>query len=163
MTLIHHRALLRHFADLRDGNHGEDAVTRQQKERLFATTVALLDPVVRRVLAELDTDLMLGSGMVRGTGLIGSPDGGSHAVWTLSWPEQADAGVAPVVIRAHYGRGFHHPHLSGGTVGEWPLNVFDEEQAEAEAPTLRAIAAADLHNLVFQADYRIVRSTMAGR
>ena len=26
----------------------------------------------------------------------------------------------------------------------------------AELPTLRAIAAADLHNLVFQLDYRIV-------
>jgi hypothetical protein len=28
--------------------------------------------------------------------------------------------------------------------------VFDEEQAAGELPTLRAIASADLHNLVFQ-------------
>jgi hypothetical protein len=41
-------------------------------------------------------------------------------------------------------------------VGNWPLNVFSKVDAAAELPTLRAIAAAELHNLVFQADYRIV-------
>ncbi|MFI9008145.1 hypothetical protein ACIGNX_13050 [Actinosynnema sp. NPDC053489] len=163
MTVVHHHALLRHFADLRDGDHGNGAVTRQQKEALFATTVDLLDPVARRVLVELNAELLLDTGTVSATGLIDASDGGVHALWTLSWAEQAAAGVAPVVLRAHYGSGFHHPHLSGGTVGEWPLNVFDAEQAEAEAPTLRAIASADLHNLVFQADYRIVPATLAGR
>ncbi|MEJ2852395.1 MULTISPECIES: hypothetical protein [unclassified Saccharothrix] len=163
MTPAHHHALLRHFADLRDGNHGDGAVTRQEKERLFAATVDLLDPVARRVLADLDAELLLGTGTVAATGLVGSVDGGLQALWTLSWPEQVAAGVAPVVLRAHYGTGFHHPHLSGGTVGEWPLNVFDAAQAEAEAPTLRAIVSADLHNLVFQADYRIVPATLAGR
>jgi hypothetical protein len=34
-------------------------------------------------------------------------------------------------------------------VGDWPLNVLDDEQAAAELPTLRAIAAAEIHNLVF--------------
>jgi hypothetical protein len=34
--------------------------------------------------------------------------------------------------------------------------VFDEKQAAAELPTLRAMASADLHNLVFQHDYRII-------
>jgi hypothetical protein len=52
--------------------------------------------------------------------------------------------------------GSHHPHLQGGTVGDWPLNVFDEEQASALLPTLRDIASAEIHNLVFQADYRLV-------
>ncbi|MBY8852141.1 hypothetical protein [Saccharothrix longispora] len=163
MTTVHHQALLRHFADLRDGNHGDGAVTRQEKERLFVTAVELLDPVARRVLDELDADLLLGAGTVSGTGTISTSDGGLHALWTLSWAEQVASGVAPIVLRAHYGIGFHHPHLSGGTVGEWPLNVFDADQAEAEAPTLRAIASADLHNLVFQADYRIVPATTAGR
>ena len=49
--------------------------------------------------------------------------------------------------------------LAGGTVGDWPLNVFNSDQATAELPTLRASAAADLHNLVFQADFRIVPAT----
>ncbi|WP_433417169.1 hypothetical protein ACQP1V_41950 [Microtetraspora malaysiensis] len=41
-------------------------------------------------------------------------------------------------------------------LGEWPLNVADAEQAAELVPVLRAIAAADLHNLVFQRDWRIV-------
>jgi hypothetical protein len=144
MTHPHSEALLRHFADLRDRSHGETAVTRSEKEQLFAATVELLDPVAREALDELNADLLLGTGTVTATGLGSTPDGGLAAIW------------------AHYGRGFHHPHLSGGTVGEWPLNVFTAEQASAELPTLRAIAAADLHNLVFEADYRIVPATMSG-
>ena len=163
MTLIHHRALLRHFADLRDGNHGDTVVvtSRADKERLFAEAVTLLDPVARRVLDELNTDLLLDTGTVEATGARQASDGGVEAHWTLTWPEQARAGIAPITIRAHYGRGFHHPHLGGGTVGEWPLNVFDAEQAAAELATLRAIAAAELHNLVFQANFRIVPATTA--
>jgi hypothetical protein len=84
--------------------------------------------------------------------------GDLEAVWALSWPDQQAAGLNPVMIRAYYGAGFHHPHLQSGTVGDWPLNVFDEEQAAAELPTLRAMASADLHNLVFQlgGDIRII-------
>jgi hypothetical protein len=160
MTHLHSEALLRHFADLRDRSHGETAVTRAEKEQLFAATVELLDPVAREALGELNADLLLGSGRVTATGLGNTPDGGLAAIWALSWAEQGDAGINPIAIRAHYGRGFHHPHLSGGTVGEWPLNVFTSEQALAELPTLRAIAAADLHNLVFEADYRIVPATL---
>jgi hypothetical protein len=158
-TPAHHLALLRHFADLRDGTHGENAVRRADKERLFAAAVALLEPVARRVLDEMNRDLLLGGGTVAATGMVSRPDGGVEARWTLSWPQQREAHVQPLTIHAHYGRNFHHPHLSGGTVGHWPLNVFDAEQAEAELPTLRAIAAADLHNLVFEADYRIVPAT----
>jgi hypothetical protein len=83
-------------------------------------------------------------------------DGGVDAVWARSWPEQQATGINPVIIRAFYSAGGHHPHLQDGTVGERPLSVFDEEQAAAELPTLRAIAAADIHNLVFQRDYRII-------
>jgi hypothetical protein len=84
------------------------------------------------------------------------------AIWALSWPEQQAAVISPVVLRAHYGAGAHHPHLRGATVGDWPLNVFDEKQAAAELPTLRAIAPADLHNLVFQRDYRIIPAILNG-
>jgi hypothetical protein len=162
MTHPHSEALLRHFADLRDRSHGDTAVTRSEKEELFAATVELLDPVAREALEELNADLLLGTGTVTATGLGSTPDGGLAAIWALSWAEQGAAGINPIALRAHYGRGFHHPHLSGGTVGEWPLNVFTSEQALAELPTLRAIAAADLHNLVFEADYRIVPATMSG-
>jgi hypothetical protein len=68
-----------------------------------------------------------------------------------------------VIIRAYYGAAAHHPHLQAGTAGDWPLNVFDEQQAAAQLPTLRAIASADLHNLVFQRDYRIIPAILKGR
>jgi hypothetical protein len=154
-------ALLRHFADLRDGTHG-GARSRRDKERLFAAAVSLLDPHSRQALEEINTFLMLATGEVTATGVRRSADGGVEAVWALSWPEQAAAGLKPIAIRAYFGPRFLHPHLQGGTVGDWPLNVFDEEQAAAELPTLRAIAAADIHNLVFQlgGDIRIIPATV---
>ncbi len=158
--MIHNEALLRHFADLRDGDH-HGAHTRAEKEQVFEHTVTLLDPVARQALQELNEDLLLGTGAIAATGFTRSPEGVA-ALWTLSWPEQVQVGVSPVTIRAHYGSGFFHPHMSGATVGEWPLNVFTAEQAEAELPTMRSIVASDLHNLVFQADYRIVPATTRG-
>jgi hypothetical protein len=150
-------ALLRHFADLRDGTHA-GASSRRDKERLYAAAVPLLDPYARQALAEINADLLLDTGEVSATGVQDSADGGVEAVWTLAWPEQRAAGIKPVLIRAYFGVGFLHPHLQSGTVGDWPQNVFDEEQAAAELPTLRAMAAADIHNLVFQlgGDVRII-------
>jgi hypothetical protein len=152
--------LLRHFADLRDGLHG-DAESREEKERLFAAAVALLDRHAKQALDEVNAYLLLDTGEVKSTGIRRSSDGGVSAVWSLSWSEQRSAAIDPIVLHAFYGAGFHHPHLRGGTVGDWPLNVFTEEQAAAELPTLRAIAAAELHNLVFQRDFRIVPATVA--
>src|SRR6266478_4972753 len=156
-------ALLRHFADLRDGTHG-GARSRGDKERLFAAAVPLLDPHARQALEDLNTYLLLGTGEVSATGLRRAEDGGTEAVWGLSWPEQQAAGLKPIVIRAYFGSAFAHPHLQSGTVGDWPLNVFTEEQAAAELPTLRAMAAADIHNLVFQVggDIRIIPATLKG-
>src|SRR3954452_2346959 len=156
-------ALFRHFADLRDGTHG-GARSRPDKERLFAKAVALLDPYARQVLDEINRSLLLDAGEVTSTGVCPSADGGPEAVWALSWPEQQAAGITPLTIRAYYGVGFLHPHLQGGTVGDWPLNVFDDEQAAAELPTLRAMAASDIHNLVFQVggDTRIPPATVKG-
>ena len=153
--------LLRHFADLRDGNHG-GATSRSDKEQLFAEAVSLLDPYARQALNEINGDLLLSTGEVTATGVRHSASG-VDSVWALSWPEQRAAGLNPIVIDAFYGSGFHHPHLRGGTVGDWPLNVFTQEQAADELPALRAIAAADLHNLVFQRDYRIVPATRNGQ
>src|SRR2546430_11362515 len=93
---------------------------------------------------------MPGTGRVVATGVRRSAGGGTEAVWSLSWPEQQAAGIEPILIRAYFGVGFLHPHLQSGTVGDWPLNVFDDEQAAAELPTLRAMASAGIPNLVFQ-------------
>jgi hypothetical protein len=152
--------LLRHFADLRDGTHG-GVTGRPGKERLFTAAVPLLDPHARQALGEINADLLLGTGEVTATGVRRRGDG-IEAIWALSWPEQQDTGISPIIIRAYYGAGAHHPHLQGATVGDWPLNVFDEGQAAAELPVLRAVASADLHNLVFQRDYRIIPAIVNG-
>jgi hypothetical protein len=152
--------LLRHFADLRDGTHG-GVTSRRDKELFFTVAVPLLDPYARQALEEINADLLLGTGEVTATGIRRS-GGGLEAIWALSWSAQQDAGISPIIIRAYYGAGAHHPHLQGGTVGDWPLNVFHEGQAAAELPALRAVASADLHNLVFQRDYRIIPAIVNG-
>lgn len=156
-------ALLRHFDDLRDGSHG-GATSRPEKERLFADAVALLDPYARQALDEINADLLLNAGEPRAPGIRRSAIAGLEAVWELSWPQQRTAGIEPIVIRAYFGIGSPHPHLQGGTVGDWPLNVFSEDEAAAELATLRTIAAAEIHNLVFQTggDYRIIPALLSG-
>jgi hypothetical protein len=148
-------ALIRHFDDLRDNTHG-GSVSRHDKERHFARAVELLAPAARQALDEINTDLLLDTGRVAATGLQRDAEGGLSASWEVAWPEQQAAGVAPVTLVAHYGIGFHHPHLRGTTVGDWPLNVFTVHDAADQLPIMRAIVTADLHNLVFQADYRII-------
>jgi hypothetical protein len=156
----HLRGLLRHFSDLRDGTHGDGAVSRADKEKLFIAAVDYLAPYARQALDEMNDVLLLASGTVAASGVSRSPEGNVTAAWTLSWPEQEQAGIPPVILEAFFGQGFHHPHLRGATVGTWPLNVFSDADAAAELPTMRAITAADLHNLVFQRDYRIVPAVM---
>ena len=151
----HLTSLIRHFNDLRDGVHG-GAVSRRDKEARFAHEVDLLSPVARQALSEVNTYMLLDSGAITETGLQRSADGGMSATWELGWPEQRAAGVSPIKLYAHFGASFHHPHLRGGTVGDWPLNVFHAQDATDQLPILRAIATADLHNLVFQSDYRII-------
>jgi hypothetical protein len=148
-------SLFRHFTDLRDGVHG-DAVSRRDKEALFAQEVELIAPVARQVLNDVNAFLLLDSGVLTEAGLQRSVDGGLSAAWELSWPEQREAGVPPITVHAYFGADFHHPHLRGGTVGDWPLNVFNGVDASDQLAIVRAIAAAELHNLVFQADYRII-------
>ncbi|NHC12498.1 hypothetical protein [Motilibacter deserti] len=136
-------ALARHLADLRDGVH-DGVAGRGDKERSFARTVDLLDPVARQALAEVDEQLLHGTGTVTASGVVRSSDGGTEASWTLHWPEQQRRGLPGVTLQAHFERSFHHPHLRGTTVGEWPLNVFSAADAE------------DLHNLVYRSDWSLV-------
>ncbi|MFZ4841857.1 hypothetical protein [Mycetocola saprophilus] len=156
-------ALERHFADLRDHDHfGE--TTRAGKERVFEATVPLLDAPASEVLAEFNNHLLLGTGRIDATGLFREPRGGLLASWLLSWPEQRAAGQAPVSVIATYGAEFHHPHVRGATVGQWPLNVDTAKRATELIPLLRSIVAADFHNLVYRTggDWRIIPVTARG-
>jgi hypothetical protein len=154
-TPAHLVALRRHCEDLRDGTHGGVA-PRAEKERLFERAVELIDPVARQTLTEIDDALLERSGRIGDDGLIRSRDGTVSRTWMLTWPEQRDRNLDPVTLAAWFGGGFHHPHLRGATVHDWPLNVYDEQDARDLLPVLRGIVTADLHNLVFQADWRII-------
>jgi hypothetical protein len=156
------RALMRHFVDLRDSTHG-GSTGRHDKEDHFARAVELLQPVASQVLREMNTWLLLELGRISGTGLQRTTDGGLVASWALGWPEQRSAGVSPVVLMGYYGIGFHHPHLRGATVGDWPLNIFTRSDAADQLHLLRAIASGELHNLVFQAGYTIVPAVSGQR
>src|ERR1700681_3885855 len=153
-------SLIRHFEDLRDGTHG-GSTTRKDKEAHFEKAVQLLAPIARRVLNEMNTNLLLDTGQLSDSGLRRTPDGGMNASWALSWPEQRAAGVEPIVLHAYFGGAFPHPHLRGTTVHEWSLNVFSDEDAAAQLSILRAIASSDLHNLVYRSNYRIVPAVIA--
>ena len=151
----HITSLVRHFEDLRDGTQGGSS-SRDDKEAHFEKAVQLLAPVARQVLIKMNTILLLNTGQITEMGLRSTKNGGVEALWALSWPEQRAAGVEPIALQAYFGRSFHHPHLRGTTVHDWPLNVFSDEDAAAQLSILRAIASSDLHNLVYRADHRIV-------
>ena len=147
------------WVGLRDGARHRlrrGAEPRAEKERLFYRAVEFLDPVARQALSEVNDALLQGTGKIGDSGVQRSADGSLTRDWTLSWPEQRDRGIAPVTISAWFGGGFHHPHLRGATVHDWPLNIYDEADAQAVLPVLRGIVAADVHNLIFQADWRII-------
>jgi hypothetical protein len=159
-TPAHLDALLRHVADLRDGTHGGVA-PRADKEQLFDRALAWLDPVARQVLEETDEVVLLSTGEISDTGVRREDDGTLARSWTLGWPGQRERGLDPVTLRAWFGGGFHHPHLRGATVHDWPLNVYAESDAHELLPILRSVVVADLHNLVFQADWRIIPAARA--
>jgi hypothetical protein len=148
-------SLIRHFEDLRDGTHGGSA-SRKDKDAHFEKAVQLLSPIARQVLTEVNSGLLLNTGHITETGLEPTADGGLSASWALSWPEQRAAGIQSIMLQAYFGGRYHHPHLRGTTVRDWPLNVFSGEDAAAQLSILRAIASSDLHNLVYRSDYRIV-------
>ena len=126
-------ALVRHFVDLRDGTHA-GSVSRADKETHFVREAELLAPFARQALTELDETLLLRTGMLAESGVARAADGGLEASWSLSWPEQRAAGISPIAINAYYGAGFHHPHLRGSTVRDWPLNIGSEGDAADQLP-----------------------------
>jgi hypothetical protein len=155
----HLLALRRHCEDLRDNTHA-GVSDRTAKEHAFARAADLLDPVARQALTEANDFLLDRTGDIRDTGLDRTTDGTLARSWQLTWPRQRDRDIAPVTLTAWFGSDFHHPHLRGATVHDWPLNIYAEPDATGLLPVLRAIITADLHNLIFQTDWRIVPAVL---
>lgn len=131
-------------------------VSGHDKELHFENAVQLVAPIALQTLDEINTHLLLNTGDVKAAGLVRQADGSLTASWDLIWHEQRAAGLDSMMLYAYYGIGFHHPHLRGATVHGWPLNVFTIQDAADQLQIMRAIATSDLHNLVFQADWRII-------
>lgn len=152
--------IFRHLEDLRTRSY-EGVHEWDSKLDLFWRAMALLDPVVRRVMDEVDETFLDRTGGVnhrRGE----DRDGGAWAHWELSWPAQREAQgrdggrVQPIQVIATFLRGSPHPHLSGSVAGMWPCQVTDEGDAARQETIIRAIVETELHQRIFDGRWRIV-------
>ena len=162
-TTIRTDDLLRHLQDLRAGTY-EGEKSRNAKEDVYRRGIELITPVAMSIFEEANTLFLNGTGGVQ---VIGPEDDGSSGLETrfeLSWPEQRAAWVTrgphqplgPVRIVVNYSQSFLHPHLSGSTAGYWPFQVTSEADAERQRGILAAIVELELHQRVFETDWRIL-------
>jgi len=149
--------LFRHLDDLRTHSY-EGAGPRAQRDEVFRRAAALLDPVVTVILEEVDAAVLDGTGEVTREPVGSDGRDGLVARWSLSWPAQRDRGADPVAVVAWFGAAFTHGHLAGSSLGHWPLQVVDAADAERQAPIVRAIVEAELHQRVFDATWRVIPS-----
>jgi hypothetical protein len=157
LTVPRTEDLFRHLDDLRTDSY-EGAGPRSQRDDVFRLATELLDPVVTAVLEEVDARLLDGTGEVSYAPAASDGSGGLAARWSLSWPAQRERGVDPVEVVAWYGAAFTHGHLSGASLGHWPLQVTSAADAARQDPIVRAIVEAELHQRVFDAkgDWRVI-------
>jgi len=135
------------FRGLRDPAHAGHS--RPDKELLFADASPSSTTMHAKALEEINAEIAADTGgehrqrafsVARHRGL--RADGRSMAGPARS-PRRK-----PIVIRATSGRILHS--TPGGTVGDWPLNVFDEDKAAAELRHPAFDRRRRIHNLVFQ-------------
>ncbi len=147
--------LRRHLDDLRTRSHA-GRTGWADKAALFREEVDRLDPVVRQALSELSDDWLAGEGTVERADSADDPEGHLVTRWSLTWPDQRDAGVAPVQVAARFAPGRLHPHLGATRARDWPMAVYDDADAARQLPLLRLLAESELHQRVFEADWRVV-------
>jgi hypothetical protein len=155
--------LLRHLQDLRSGTY-EGTLSRGAKEVVYRQGIKLLRSVAVEILEQANTLFLNGTGNVQ---MIGPEEDGSGGLVTrfeLSWPEQRRARVIrgpkgplqPVRIVVNYSQGELHPHLSGSTAGFWSFQVTSAADAGRQKGILAAIVELELHQRVFETDWRIL-------
>lgn len=155
--------LLRHLQDLRFGTY-EGAMSRGAKEVVYRKGINLLKPVAVEILNEANTLFLNGTGNVQIIGPEEDDYGGLVTRFELTWPEQRAAQVIrgpngplqPVRIVVNYSQGELHPHLSGSTAGFWPFQVTSEADAGRQKGVLAAIVELELHQRIFETDWRIL-------
>lgn len=162
-TTIRADGLLRHLEDLRTGTY-EGAKSRSAKEAIYQRGIELLTPIAKAILEEANTLFLEGTGIIQVRGPMDDGAGGLETHFELSWPEQREAQVTygrhkplePVRIVVNYSQNFLHPHLSGSTAGYWPFQVANESDAERQKGILAAIVELELHQRIYETDWRIL-------
>jgi hypothetical protein len=157
--------LLRHLQDLRSGTY-EGAMSRGAKEVVYRQGIMLLSPVTVEILEEANSLFLNGTGNVKMVGPEEDGSGGLVTCFELRWPEQRAARaiggpngpLQPVRIVVNYSQGELHPHLSGSTAGFWPFPVTSEADAGRQKGVLAAIVQLELHQRIFETDWRILPS-----
>jgi hypothetical protein len=155
--------LLRHLQDLRSGTY-EGAMSRGAKEVAYRKGINLLKSVAVEILNEANTLFLNGTGNVQIIGPEEDDYGGLVTRFELTWPEQRAAQVIrgpngplqPVRIVVNYSQGELHPHLSGSTAGFWPFQVTSAGDALRQKGVLAAIVELELHQRIFETDWRIL-------
>jgi hypothetical protein len=123
-----------------------------------------LSPVAVEIVEEANSLLLNGTGNVKMVGPEGDGSVGPVTCFELSWPEQRAARVIrgpngplqPVRIVVNYSQGELHPHLSGSTAGFWPFQVTSAADAGRQRGILAAIVELELHQRIFETDWRIL-------
>lgn len=155
--------LLRHLQDLRTGTY-EGVENRDAKEELYRRGVQLLTPIAVAVLEEANALFLKNTGSLQVIGPERDNTNGLVTRFELSWPEQRTAHVTrgiprplePVCILVDYSQNFLHPHLAGSTAGHWPFQVVNEIDAQRQRGILAAIVELELHQRIFETDWRIL-------
>jgi hypothetical protein len=154
---------LRHLQDLRSGTY-EGAMSRGAKEAVYRKGINLLKSVAMEILDEANTLFLKGTGNVQIIGPEEDGYGGLVTRFELTWPEQRAAQVIrgpngplqPVRIVVNYSQGELHPHFSGSTAGFWPFQVTSEADAGRQKGILAVIVELELHQRIFETDWRIL-------
>ncbi|PZS32047.1 MAG: hypothetical protein DLM59_08850 [Pseudonocardiales bacterium] len=162
--------LLRHCRDLQTGTY--EGASGDARQEIFGRAVELLSPVIRAVLLEADCDLLAGTGTITAAGPRPDGQGGTEAVFELSWPAQREASrtrsgrpLEPVRVLARFGAGTQHPHLAGSRAptdppGDYPMQVSTGADAQRQRPNIAAIVEAEVHARIFDGGWQVIPAAL---
>ena len=154
----------RHRIDLSTDSY-EGRGPRSERFGHFRNGIELATGTVIGVLEEMNRDLLLGSGETFRDPLPTEVGGNYSCKWSLTWALQRSSRhritgqpVEPVVVAVAFPPDYTHPHLGENkpaqseSVWAWPFQVTSPDDAADLRLVFEAIAAASLHERIFQAD-----------
>ncbi|WP_410673697.1 hypothetical protein [Amycolatopsis sp. cmx-4-68] len=143
--------LLRHLEDLRTDTY-EGATAWPDRVRRFELAAGLLNPVVSSCFGHVDRELLDGTGRIRRELRI--VDSAAVARWQLSWPVPAERELPPVQVLLKFPRSSPHPHLTGTTIGSWPVQVTSAEDAHRQSAVVSTVIEAELNKRIWDFGWR---------